>query len=124
MAVRTLDGRAMDLRELPKRALVLFWNPGCGFCQQMLEGVKRWEGFAGRKQPQLVVVASGPEADIRANGFDSTVILDQDGSVMRVLGAGGTPSAILVDDGRVASGLAVGAPDVWKLAGVKQAVSA
>jgi hypothetical protein len=43
---------------------------------------------------------------------------------MRVLGAAGTPSAILVHEGRVVSGIAVGAADVWKLAGIKQAVPA
>src|SRR5262249_24359523 len=26
-----------------RRALLLFWNPACGYCQQMLEGVKNWE---------------------------------------------------------------------------------
>ncbi len=122
MAVRTLDGRAMDLRELPKRALLLFWNPGCGFCQQMLEGVKRWEGFGDR--PELVIISGGSEDDVRANGFGSTVVVDQDGSVMRVFRASGTPSAVLVRNGRVASDLSLGADDIWKLAGVRQAVPA
>ena len=89
---------------------------------EVLEGVKRWEGFGDR--PELVVVSGGSEDDVRAQGFDSTVVLDQDGSVMRVFSASGTPSALLVRNGRVASALGIGAPDVWKLAGVKQAVPA
>jgi thiol-disulfide isomerase/thioredoxin len=33
--------RAVDFRG--EESLVLFWNPGCGFCQQMLADLKEWE---------------------------------------------------------------------------------
>jgi hypothetical protein len=54
-------------------------------------------------------------------GLRSTVVLDQQFSVGRAFGAGGTPSAVLVDaEGRVASEVAVGAPAVLELAGVNR----
>jgi hypothetical protein len=124
MTVRTIDGQIMDLRGLPKSAMLLFWNPGCGFCQQMLEGVKRWEAFGGGKKLNLVIVSSGAETAVRAQGFASQVIHDEDGSVMRIFNAAGTPSAVLITDGRVASKVEAGAHGVWGLAGVRQAVPA
>jgi hypothetical protein len=45
-------------------------------------------------------------------------VLDGSFAVGQAFGAGGTPTAVLVDSsGRVASGLAVGAPSVMSLAG-------
>ena len=38
-----LKGTAVNLGNLRRRTLLLFWNPSCGFCQQMLEDVKAWE---------------------------------------------------------------------------------
>ena len=122
LSARTLDGGALEFSTLRGRVLMLFWNPGCGFCQQMLDGVKRWEGLGSGLK--LVVVSSGSEAEIRSQGFASPVVVDDTGGVMRTFNAGGTPSAVLIKDGRIASGVEAGAPNVWKLAGVKQAVPA
>jgi hypothetical protein len=52
--------------------------------------------------------------------FASPVISD-DGSVSKLFGSPGTPSAILLgSDGRVASNLAVGGPDVRALIGIPE----
>jgi hypothetical protein len=51
-------------------------------------------------------------------GLTSPVLLDQNFAAGRAFGASGTPSAVLVDaEGKVASGVAVGAPAVLELAG-------
>ena len=44
-----LDGHPVGLRRsLDGRAVVLFfWNPGCGFCQQILEPLRQWERDEG-----------------------------------------------------------------------------
>jgi len=42
-----------------QKALVLFWNPGCGFCQQMLPELKEWEQNPPDGAPKLLVVSSG-----------------------------------------------------------------
>ncbi len=36
-----------------EETMVLFWNPGCGFCQQMLPDLKAWE-----EDPQWVLPSS------------------------------------------------------------------
>jgi protein-disulfide isomerase len=98
--------------------LVAFWNPGCGFCQQMLDDLKDWEASAPQDAPKLLVVSAGTEEANKAMGLRSTVVLDQNFSVGSAFGASGTPSAVLVDEeGKVASELAVGAPSVLALAG-------
>src|SRR5215216_1831461 len=39
-----LAGHTVDLADFRgEETLVLFWNPGCGFCQQMLPDLKEWE---------------------------------------------------------------------------------
>ena len=51
-------------------------------------------------------------------GLRSPVLLDEDHRVRMLFGATGTPMAILVDvQGRIASVLAKGAPEVLALAG-------
>jgi len=101
-----------------EETLVLFWNPGCGFCQQMLPDLKEWEAGAPDGAPKLVVVSAGTEEANREMGLTSPVLLDQQFAAGRAFGASGTPSAVLVDsEGKVASEVAVGAPAVLELAG-------
>lgn len=114
-----LAGKTVDLAGFRGReTMLLFWNPGCGFCQQMADDVKALEARVKTKGPRLVLVSSGTVEANRASGFRSPVLLDQSFAAGRALGITGTPSAVLVDaEGKVASGIAVGAPSVLELAG-------
>ena len=114
-----LEGHTVELADFRgKETLVLFWNTGCGFCQQMLPDLKEWESQAPKGAPRLVVVSAGSEEANREMGLVSPVLLDQNFATGRGFGASGTPSAVLVDsEGKVASDVAVGAPAVWELAG-------
>jgi thiol-disulfide isomerase/thioredoxin len=97
--------------------LVLFWNPNCGFCRQMLDDLKAWEANPPAGAPKLVVVSTGTAEENRALGLRAPVLLDQGSAAMSAFGANGTPMAVLVDaHGRIASGLVVGAPAVLALA--------
>jgi peroxiredoxin len=112
-----LEGKKVNLDEIRNgRTALLFWNPGCGFCQRLVEDIKSWEKDRPKSAPQLVLISTGaPEAN-REHGFESTILLDQGFRTGEAFGASGTPSAILIDaDGNVASGLSVGGPDVMKL---------
>ena len=112
-----LEGKEVNLDEIRNgRTALLFWNPGCGFCQRLVEDIKSWEKDRPKSAPQLVLISTGaPEAN-REHGFESTILLDQAFRTGEAFGASGTPSAILIDaDGNVASGLSVGGPDVMKL---------
>ena len=117
-----LKGKKVNLAAFRgNKTLVLFWNPGCGFCQQMVDDLKRWEADPPEGAPKLLLVSTGTVAENKAMGLRSTVVLDQNFSVGNAFGASGTPMAVLVDEeGNIASELVAGAPAVLALAGVAQ----
>ena len=101
-----------------KKTLVLFWNPGCGFCQQMLDDLKALEV----NPPKILVVSTGTVEENKALGLRSTVVLDQGFATASAFGSNGTPTAVLVDEeGKIASEVAAGAPAVLALARAKRA---
>ena len=54
VALPDLEGQTVKLEDFRgEETLVLFWNPGCGFCQQMLPDLKAWE-----EDPQGVLPSS------------------------------------------------------------------
>jgi len=113
-----LDGKDFSLEQFRgKDTLLLFWNPGCGFCQRMANDLKEWENNPPNGSPKLLIVSTGtPEAN-KAMGLRSTTVLDQGFTTGRAFGASGTPSAVLVDArGKIASEVGVGAPAVLALA--------
>jgi thioredoxin-related protein/uncharacterized membrane protein YphA (DoxX/SURF4 family) len=114
----SLGGDVIEHVELRGReTLVLFWNPNCGFCNKMLPDLKAWESSRLEPVPELLVISTGTDEANRAMGLKSTVVLDQEFSVGRSFGVGGTPSAVIVDaQGRIASAVAVGAAAVFALA--------
>jgi thiol-disulfide isomerase/thioredoxin len=82
----------------------------------MLGDLKTWEGERPESAPKIAVFSSGPKDEIEALGLRSTVILDPSFSYGPRFGANGTPMAVLLDaQGRVASRLVAGAPDVLAL---------
>jgi peroxiredoxin len=117
-----LEGNTVDLANFRgEETLVLFWNPGCGFCQQMLSDLREWEQNSPEDAPKLLVVSAGTEEANREQGLSSAVVLDQNFATGRAFGASGTPSAVLVDEqGKVASDIAVGAPAVLQMAGASR----
>jgi thiol-disulfide isomerase/thioredoxin len=113
-----LGGRVVDLEEFRgSKTLVLFWNPGCGFCQQMLPDLKEWDASPPPDAPKLVVVSTGtPESNADLQ-LTSPVLLDSSFATGSAFGANGTPMAVLVDEeGKVASEVAAGAAAVLQLA--------
>ena len=117
-----LEGNTVGLEDFRgEETLVLFWNPGCGFCKQMLPDIKEWETDPPEDAPKLLVVSAGTDEANRAMDLTSTVVLDQSFAAGRAVGASGTPSAVLVDaEGKISSEVAVGAPGVLELAGAHQ----
>jgi methylamine dehydrogenase accessory protein MauD len=114
-----LDGRVVDLSEFGGApTLLLFWRPGCGFCQQMLDALKAWEERHDADGLQLLVVSSESIEANREMGLHAEILLDDAFGVGASYGVTGTPSAILVDDaGQIASGVAIGERAVFELAG-------
>ncbi len=123
--LRDINGRNVNLAGFRgTRTVVLFWNPGCGFCSQILDDLKQWEADPPAGAPKLVVVSTGDAEANRAMGLRSPVLLEPAFEVGYSFGANGTPSAILVDEeGRIGSQLAVGGPAVLGLLGAAESAS-
>jgi protein-disulfide isomerase len=118
LALRTLDGEQVALGDLyGERAVVVFWNPACGFCQRMLPDLKALEDHPPAGTPPLLVISSGDPDRIREQEIRSRVLVDGDGEAMRAFGAGGTPMGVLVEAGKLASPVAAGADAVFALIG-------
>ena len=118
LPLRRLDGGSSTVGDLVREpTVVLFWNPGCGYCRSMRDDLRRWERRQLPRAPRLVIVSSGSEASTQAEGFEAEVFLDPDFALGRAVGIGGTPAALLVDaESRVASAPAAGRHAVLALA--------
>jgi peroxiredoxin len=114
-----LNGESVALSAcLGTPTLLLFWNPDCSFCKKMLPDLQAWEANPPQGAPRLIVISKGTIKANRALGLRSPILLDEEGDVSQMFGADGTPMAIAVDaQGRIASTLMEGAPDVLALAG-------
>src|SRR5215212_9097292 len=54
-----LEGNTVELADFRgEETLVLFWNPGCGFCQQMLSDLREWEKNMTAGAPKLLFVSA------------------------------------------------------------------
>ncbi len=119
LKLRDLSGKSVTLREFRgHKTLLLFWNPACGYCQQMLNDLKAWEADPPAGAARLVVISAGTVEANRAMNLRSTVLLDPDFQAGPAFGANGTPMAVIVDaTGCIASEVAAGAQAVLALAG-------
>jgi thiol-disulfide isomerase/thioredoxin len=112
-----LAGKPVSLTVPDRDTLVLFWNPGCGFCERMLEDVRSLERSSAPGAPRLLLISTGSVADNERLALNAPIALDQAFAAGAAFGSTGTPSAVLVGrDGRVASAVAVGASEVMALA--------
>jgi thiol-disulfide isomerase/thioredoxin len=122
VTLQTLSGERAGLRSslaTDRDTLILFWNPGCGFCDAMRDDLRELDEGTLRGTPALLVVAAGDPDEIRANEFRSPVLLDPMSLASASLGAGGTPTAVRIGaDGRLRSGVAGGRDAVLQMAGV------
>lgn len=51
---------------LDRAALVVFWNPRCGYCQRMHHDLLGWEAERTEAEPRMVLVSTGTEQEIAA----------------------------------------------------------
>jgi thiol-disulfide isomerase/thioredoxin len=114
-----LDGTEVSLIDtIERETVLLFWNPGCGFCRSLHEEIVAWEASPPAGAPALVLVSAGDVVGVKAEGFVSEVLLDPEWTAASALGADGTPMAVLVStERRIASGVAGGGTAVLELLG-------
>jgi peroxiredoxin len=112
-----LSGQSVELGKFRGRDMVVvFWNPECGFCVQLLPELRGWEEDDKNETLDLLIVSTGSLDANRALGFSSTVLIDQAFSVGPSFGAHGTPIAVAIDSsGAIASDLAIGGPAIMDL---------
>jgi thiol-disulfide isomerase/thioredoxin/uncharacterized membrane protein YphA (DoxX/SURF4 family) len=118
LPVTELMGGTVRLPDLiESETLLLFWSSSCGFCAQMQPAIRDWELNPPPGAPRLIVILSPAAGDKQVVNFRAPIVIDRDGAVARALGANGTPMGVLVDaDGRLASPVAAGEPEVMELA--------
>ena len=118
LSLPSVDGGTVNLGSLKgRRTLLLFWSPSCGYCQAMLDDIKQWEGTRPADAPELLVISAGSVEENRQQGFRARILLDANFGAGNIFGAGGTPSAVIVNEqGSLASEVHVGGPDVLALA--------
>jgi peroxiredoxin len=118
-----LEGRRVSLQQFRgRRVLLIFFSPGCGFCQAMAPSLGRLE--LGDGAPVPVVITNGDADANRAlvgeHGIPFPVLLQESDEVSSVYKAAGTPMGCLIDEqGLIASPLLVGAEDLLRLTEVR-----
>jgi peroxiredoxin len=112
-----LGGRTVAFEELRDRdTVVVFWDPGCGFCQLILADIQASEHSPPASAPALLLISRGSAEENRALRLRAPVLMDPGWEVARSFGVDGTPMAVVVTvDGRIASELAVGGHAVMRL---------
>ena len=108
-----IDGERMPIAQAAgDDAVLLFWDTSCGFCQQIEDDVLRRQSSV-----PLVLVVRDDSDGRRARGAGSPCRWR---STRRSASAGalqapGTPTAVRLRDGELASTVAVGGPEVLNL---------
>jgi peroxiredoxin len=100
--------------------LLIFFNPQCHYCSEMAPDIASLPTEGKDALPVPVVVTSGSPREnrelVEKHGI-RCVVLFQKGEVATSYQAQGTPSGYLIDEqGKIASPLATGAPDLLRLA--------
>ncbi len=94
-------GRIVDLKEFRgQRVMLLFWGTNCYHCDQMHLDIKEWEADPPEGAPTLVMVAVGPEEEVRASAreYRSTMLVDPEFEVGPTFNISGAPLAALIDE--------------------------
>ncbi|MFO1095357.1 MAG: redoxin domain-containing protein [Planctomycetaceae bacterium] len=117
-----LEGRQHTLSEfLGREILLVFFNPGCGFCTKMAPDLAdlRTDGSNGSALP-IVITTGAADANrelVEQHGLKCLVLLQSEMEVAGKYRAHGTPMGYRVDSaGRIASELAIGGEPLLSLA--------
>jgi len=115
-----LDGRPLTLDDLLARgrpAALVFSDPGCGACVELLPVVARAE--RDRSDLTIALITTGDvmqnRLHLEGSGLATVLLADQH-QLSTAYAVKAMPAAVLIDlDGRIASPLAVGGPRVEEL---------
>ena len=117
-----LDGGRVALEQFRgRRVLLIFFDPGCGFCRQMAPHLAALPADGGDGRPVPLVVTAGDAGESRKlveqHGLRCPVLIQREMEVARLYQATGTPMGYLIDEqGAIASELAIGTQALLALA--------
>jgi peroxiredoxin len=99
--------------------LLMFFNPGCGFCQQMASDIAGMT-VDDKSKPMPLLVSTGTVDDnrkmVEEHGIKCPVLMQQQMEVASQYKASGTPIGYLIDEeGRIASEMTIGASGLLSL---------
>ena len=110
----TLD----SLRSSGRPVLLVFTEPGCGYCEELLPEVGRWQDEFANELTIALISSDDPEENralSKEHGL-RLMLLEEDWEVSDAYMVEGTPSAVLVEpDGTVGSALAEDAKEIEAL---------
>lgn len=107
-------GGVRSLDQLGDTVLLIFADAGCGPCRSLFEEVGGWRAEA-RDREIAVILGGDPEA--ASDVADDVPVLLADGRQLQAdYAVFGTPTGVLVRDGRIASDTAPGAGAIRRLA--------
>jgi peroxiredoxin len=118
----SLSGKRVSLTQYRgKKTLLVFFNPSCGYCAQMAPDLAKLHVDGRDDSPiPLVITAGDREANrqlVKAHKIRAPMLLQKVNEVAERYKAAGTPTGYLIDaEGRIASGVAVGAQALLALA--------
>jgi peroxiredoxin len=117
-----LNGTPQKLADLKGRSvLVVFFNPGCGFCKEMGPALAELPPEGGDGRPVPLIVTTGSVEDNRKffeeHKVRCRVWIQKEGEVLAKYRGYGTPSSYLIAaDGTIAAPRVVGGPEALALA--------
>jgi methylamine dehydrogenase accessory protein MauD len=110
----TLD----SLRSSGRPVLLVFTEPGCGYCEELLPEVSRWQDEFDNELTIALISSDDPEENralSKEHGL-RLMLLEEDWEVSDAYEVEGTPSAVLVEpDGTIGSPLAEDAEEIEAL---------
>jgi peroxiredoxin len=115
-----LSGSQHSLSEWgARRLLLIFFNPGCGFCRQMAPDIAGLP-VDDKSKPMPLLVSTGEPDETRKlveeHGIKCPVLMQKAMEVASQYRVSGTPIGYLIDEqGRIASEMAAGAPPLLSL---------
>lgn len=116
----TPSGGELSFDELSrpgKPLLIVFTDTGCGACTAMLPDLVRWQREHAHRLTLAAIGHGDPQrlsAAAEEHGLDR-LLLAPDRSLALAYGSLGTPSAVLVVDGRIATPVVYGAAEIASL---------
>ena len=116
---KSLDGRPVTLASVAGATtpvLLFFSESGCSSCEAMLPSVARWQRDHADRLKIFYVTSQHPDLRDRITRHAlQNVILQTNREMLESYDVRGTPSAVLVNDGKIASHMAAGAEAIRAL---------